>query len=90
MLTYKNLTNVRKIKANKIIIIIIIMFACQGDIMDTLVYRQLILKTTISTSCRVCKRQPESLMHVLFTHSSLAQSTYALDIILLSMLSIFN
>ena len=51
-------------------------FACQDGVINTLAYRNRVLHIQGPALCRLCHRQPETLMHVLSACPSLAASSY--------------
>jgi hypothetical protein len=50
--------------------------ACQDGVVNTLVYRNRIFQENIDTSCRACKRHPETITHILSACPTYAQSLY--------------
>ena len=50
--------------------------ACQDGVINTLVYRRNVLKQAVNTTCRSCRAQPETLMHILSACPSYAVSAY--------------
>lgn len=51
--------------------------ACQDGVINTLVYRRIIMDVdVIDTSCRACRSQPETLMHLLSACSYYASCAY--------------
>ena len=50
--------------------------ACQDGVVNTLVYRRNVLKQAVNTTCRSCKTQPETLMHILSACPFYAVTSY--------------